>query len=63
MNKWKKVTKKRKRSGKKKINKATNEIDGQDVNREAKNKKNGKASTEICKFLKFITAVKWKRHL
>jgi hypothetical protein len=27
------VTKKRKRSGKKKINKATNEIDGQDVNR------------------------------
>jgi hypothetical protein len=27
-------------------------------NREAKNKKNGKASTEICKFLKFTTAVK-----
>jgi ribosomal protein L22 len=32
----KKVTKKRKRSGKKKINKVTNEIDGQDVNRAEK---------------------------
>ena len=63
MNKWKKVTNKRKRSGKKKINKATNEIDGQDVNGGAKYKKNGEASTEICKFFKFTTTVKWKRHL
>jgi hypothetical protein len=46
----KKVTKKRKRSGKKKINKATNEIDGQDVNRGEKHIKMTKQARKFVNF-------------
>jgi hypothetical protein len=45
------VTNKRKRSGKKKINKATNEIDGQDVNGGAKYKKKAKQARKFVNFL------------
>jgi hypothetical protein len=46
----KKVTKKRKRSGKKKMNKATNEINGQDVNRGEKYIKMAKQTRKFVNF-------------